>query len=157
MSEVTITNSTLGIDKKMYGASATYSWKNLSTSKPVQHGYKNTEVQFSGWENPVIKMTVYFPQLNSADTEFITYDEFMTIVKNKPTLTNVTYLSFSTGIAGNETDKQFKSYADSETETIGKSSIPVTIMDFNLSLSAKEGKDGSFWTAQITFRETRED
>lgn len=146
---LTLTNSAInsGSAVRLLGGEFSYSWQNLIDAPPVATGFGNTEVQMSGWENPLINLTFYIP-VDNIPSSTMTWALWNQFTKND-TVTQ-TLLTMRIGAS----DTIFISYAASSSST-GTSTIPVVIKGYTLNLSPADSSNASFWTVNAQLQETK--
>jgi hypothetical protein len=140
-----ITGST-GVKLAVLG-SITYGWQNLVSADPTNTAFDKTEVQFNGWENPIINLSFAIP-IEDNPSGFITWATWNSIVKNE-------YIDSSTltklQVVVGSADTSLTSYATSTSTTL----IPVQVKGFTLNLGAGDSNDANFWIINAQFIETK--
>lgn len=158
MANITLTNSNIngGNAVSLDAASISYSWKNLTLSKPLQHSFKATEVQYNGWENPLFSLS-FIIRPNDLRADVMTWHLFNSFLRQKPTSDNKTTLNITTGgltaQGTSGSSAAFTSYAESE-QSSGRTNIPVVIMSADVKFDAGNSNNGYFWMVNAKMAET---
>jgi len=166
MAKIQLVNTNLGVTtKKLYGAKVTYGWKNMVTNKPIQALFGKTELDFTGWENPLYNIRFMVPRGNvgsaqAVGSDFLDWNDWMVLVRNKPTSSSQTLLVIEVGtstkfesIAGatvNGVDLNSTSVASSDLV----SSIPVVIKGFTANFGVPDSDNAYFMTVDAQLIET---
>jgi len=159
MAAITLTNSNVnsGTAVTLYGAKLTYGWKSLTVNKPIQQYFGKSEVQFNGWENPIINLT-FIIRPNDNGTNVMSWELWNDFIRQKPTSSNQTTLNITTGgltsngISGSTA--VFSSYA-LDTTTTGVQNIPVVIKSASVNIDPSDSNNGYFWFVNAQLIETK--
>ncbi|HEY9702638.1 MAG TPA: hypothetical protein V6C58_09340, partial [Allocoleopsis sp.] len=125
-----------------------YSWQNLVVADPTNTAFDKTEVQFNGWENPLINISFCIPT-NNIPPSTMTWELWNSFVKNEyvGTTNTKTILNIIVG----EVDTSLISYAtDTSTQN-----IPVQIKGYTLNFGPGDSDKGSFWIINAQLVETK--
>jgi|TARA_R100001530_G_scaffold2717_1_gene4369 hypothetical protein len=138
-----LTNSAVnsGTAVSLNSNSFTYAWGNIIKKDPVPGKYDIVEVDFAGWENPVIKIGGVIEEgAGSNEITEILLKQFARAYTTQTYLT-VVYGNSSTSFTG----------SDGSTTT-----IPIIIEDFKINMNATTEK-GSVLDYDITLTESKEE
>lgn len=158
MANITLTNSNVnsGTAVALNTATITYSWKNLTVNKPLENSFQATEIQFNGWENPLMNLR-FIIRPNDSTSNTMTWELWNNFIRQKPSTSNYTTLNITTGglTAGGTAGSSavFKSYAASESST-GATNIPIVIKNADVTFDAGDSVNGYFWTVNAQLVET---
>lgn len=132
---------------KLLNGKFSYGWKNMVSADPSNGAFNATEVQYTGWENPIISLIFYIP-VENLPVGTMTWALWNEYAKNQEIGTSATQTLLSVVVGNNDT--AFISYANS----VATSDIPVVIKTFNVDFSPADSQDAGFWTVKATLLET---
>lgn len=133
---------------RLLNSDFSYSWQNLVVADPTNTAFDKTEVQFNGWENPLINLTFHIP-IDNTPANSMTWALWNSFVKNEYNGATSTQIRM-TMVVGS-TDTSLFSYATSSSTA----SIPVVIKGYSLRASPTDSNGANFWTINAQLIETK--
>jgi hypothetical protein len=133
---------------KLLNSDFSYSWQNMISNDPTNTAFDKTEVQFSGWENPLINLTFHIP-IDLTIPSTMTWALWNQFVKNEYDGSANTQIKLSMVVGS--TDTSLVSYATSSSTA----SIPVQIKGYSLRISPTDSNGANFWTINAQLIETK--
>ena len=89
-------------------------WKNLTNKKPIPQAYNIPEVDFSGYEGPIITVKCVLDAVNLAD--YLTYAQLINFVTRRTNTTTLNFKDNNNGVGGRPSGG-YSSTADNTLDT----------------------------------------
>lgn len=149
---LTHTNVNSGTPVYLFGADIKYIWKNLIRADAMQGLHDISEVEYAGFENPIIMITGVI-DVNSSQSNIITQSLLMDFAQCCDGTNNLVLTVYTEG-EGTGTYLKGRPTAGYSVGGTYIDNLKVVIKDFSISFGVPESKEGRIWNYTIELVET---
>lgn len=153
--DITLQHSTIngGVAVEMVGATVKYSWKNLTNAPPVEGKFDIVEAEYAGFENPniVISGTI---DVDDDSSNIITQQLLMDFAQADLSVDDLTLTVTAAGEGGTGTVLKGRPSAGYSVGGTYTDSLKVQVINFDVTFSAQESKEGRIWSYSLVVKET---